>query len=34
LQIGDRATGTRVLLNLYEEMKDKPVLVDLCNAAD
>jgi len=29
LQIGDRATGTRVLLNLYEEMKDKPVLVDL-----
>jgi len=34
LQIGDRATGTRVLLSLYEEMKDKPVLVDLCNAAD
>jgi hypothetical protein len=28
-RIGDRATGTSVLQNLYEEMKDKPVHVDL-----
>jgi len=28
-RIGDRATGTRVLQNLYEAMKDKPVHVDL-----
>lgn len=29
LRVGDRATGTHVLENLYEEMKDKPVPVDL-----
>ena len=29
LETGDRATGTHVLMNLYEEMKDKPVEVDL-----
>ncbi len=29
LEIGDRATGTNVLTALYEEMKDKPVTVDL-----
>ncbi len=29
LRVGDVATGTRVLENLYEEMKDKPVTVDL-----
>lgn len=29
LRIGDRATGTTVLQSLYEEMKDKPVNVDL-----
>ena len=29
LRVGDGATGTRVLEKLYEEMKDKPVTVDL-----
>jgi hypothetical protein len=29
LRVGDRATGTNVLETLYEEMKDKPVAVDL-----
>ena len=29
LETGDRATGTHVLMNLYEEMKDKPAEVDL-----
>src|SRR6516164_9009312 len=29
LEIGDRATATHVLMNLYESMKDKPVGVDL-----
>ena len=29
LETGDRATGTHVLMNLYEEMKDKPVEVEL-----
>ena len=29
LETGDRTTGTHVLRNLYEEMKDKPVEVDL-----
>ena len=29
LQVGDRATGTSVLEKLYEEMRDKPVSVDL-----
>lgn len=29
LDIGDRATGTHVLADLYERMKDKPVDVDL-----
>jgi hypothetical protein len=29
LETGDRATGTHVLMNLYEEMKDKPVEADL-----
>ncbi len=29
LKVGDEATGTRVLENLYEEMKDKPVTVNL-----
>ena len=29
LDTGDRATGTHVLMNLYEEMKDKPVEVEL-----
>jgi hypothetical protein len=29
LRVGDEATGTRVLENLYEEMKDKPASVDL-----
>ena len=26
---GDKATGARILSNLYEEMKDKPVNIDL-----
>ena len=26
---GDRATGTHVLMNLYSEMRDKPVKSDL-----
>ena len=29
LRVGDEATGTRALENLYEKMKDKPVSVDL-----
>jgi hypothetical protein len=29
LAIGDKATGTRVLRNLYQEMRDKPAPVDL-----
>jgi hypothetical protein len=29
LRVGDEATGTRVLQNLYEEMKNKPVMVNL-----
>ena len=29
LRVGDRATGTRVLEKLYDEMKDKPAPVDL-----
>ena len=29
LETGDRTTGTHVLMNLYEEMKDKPVEVEL-----
>ena len=29
LEIGDRTTGTHVLMDLYEEMTDKPVAVDL-----
>ena len=29
LETGDRTTGTHVLMNLYDEMKDKPVEVDL-----
>ena len=29
LETGDRATGTHVLMNVYEEMKDKPVEVEL-----
>ncbi|MGB8581954.1 MAG: hypothetical protein WCD47_14105 [Candidatus Sulfotelmatobacter sp.] len=29
LRVGDEATGTHVLENLYEDMKDKPVTVDL-----
>lgn len=29
LESGDRATGTHVLMNLYENMRDKPVDVDL-----
>ena len=29
LSIGDKATGTNVLVNLYNEMKDKPVMTDL-----
>src|SRR5256885_4806043 len=29
LKIGDRATGTSVLMNLYTKMKDQPVAVDL-----
>ena len=29
LRVGDEATGTRVLENLYEDMKDKPVTVNL-----
>ena len=29
MKVGDRATGTRVLEKLYEEMRDKPVQVDL-----
>lgn len=28
-RVGDEATGTRVLEDLYDEMKDKPVIVDL-----
>lgn len=29
LKIGDKATGTKVLMTLYNEMKDKPVATDL-----
>jgi hypothetical protein len=29
LRVGDEATGTRVLENLYKDMKDKPVTVNL-----
>jgi len=29
LRVGDEATGTHVLKNLYEDMKDKPVMVNL-----
>jgi hypothetical protein len=29
LRVGDEATGTRVLENLYEEMKNKPGTVNL-----
>jgi hypothetical protein len=29
LKIGDRATGTDILVKLYEQMKDRPVNVDL-----
>ena len=29
LETGDRTTGTHALMNLYEEMKDKPVEVEL-----
>jgi len=29
LETGDRTTGTHVLMNVYEEMKDKPVEVEL-----
>jgi hypothetical protein len=29
LRVGDEATGTRVLEDLYEEMKDKPVMFNL-----
>ncbi len=29
LQMGDTATGTQVLMNLYREMSDKPEAVDL-----
>ena len=29
LRVGDETTGTRVLENLYEDMKDKPVTVNL-----
>jgi len=29
LRAGDRATDTHMLENLYDEMKDKPVVVDL-----
>ncbi len=31
LRVGDEATGTRVLETLYEDMKDKPVAVNLAN---
>jgi hypothetical protein len=31
LRVGDQATGTRVLENLYEDMKDKPMTVNLTN---
>jgi hypothetical protein len=31
LRVGDEATGTHVLENLYEEMKNKPVTVNLAN---
>jgi hypothetical protein len=31
LRVGDEATGTRVLENLYEEMKDKPETVNLAS---
>ena len=31
LRVGDEATGTRVLENLYEEMKNKPGTVNLAN---
>jgi hypothetical protein len=31
LRVGDEATGTRVLENLYEDMKDKPMTVNLTN---
>lgn len=31
LRVGDEATGTRVLQNLYEDMRDKPVMVNLPN---
>jgi len=34
LAIGDRATGTQVLTNLYSEWKDKPVTVDLAKLWD
>jgi hypothetical protein len=29
LEIGDQATGTRVLTGMYSEMKDRPVPIDL-----
>jgi predicted metalloprotease with PDZ domain len=29
LAIGDKATGTKILMTLYEQMKDKPVMTDL-----
>ena len=29
LAIGDKATGTKVLMTLYKQMKDKPVITDL-----
>jgi predicted metalloprotease with PDZ domain len=31
LRVGDEATGTRVLEDLYQEMKDKPVMVNLAS---
>jgi hypothetical protein len=31
LRVGDEATGTHVLENLYEEMKNKPVIVNLAS---
>jgi hypothetical protein len=31
LRVGDEASGTRVLEDLYREMADKPVTVDLPN---
>lgn len=30
-EVGDKATGTRVLQQLYQDMRDKPVTVDLDN---